>query len=63
MNKENMRKAAIAVIVIGLVSLVVGGIGKLMSSDIAALSPRSFAAFSSVCFLLSINLLLLSKES
>jgi hypothetical protein len=63
MNRENMRKVAIAVIFIGLLSLVVGGVCKLMGSGIGLLSPRSFAAFTAICFLLSINLLLLIKES
>ncbi len=63
MKKDTIKNTAIAVIVIGLVSAAVGGIGKLMGVDVVVLGPRSFAAFAAICFLLSINLLLLSKES
>jgi hypothetical protein len=64
MKTENLRKMAIAVIFVGLASLVVGVISKLIiGSTIAGFSPRGFGAFTAICFLLSINLLLLDKKS
>jgi branched-subunit amino acid ABC-type transport system permease component len=64
MKMENMKKMAIAVIIVGLASLIVGVIGKLIiGSTIAGFSPRGFGEFTVICFLLSINLLLLEKKS
>jgi hypothetical protein len=61
---ENMKKMAVAVIFVGLASLVVGIIAKLiLSSTIAGFSPRGFGDFTMICFLLSINLLLLDRKS
>jgi len=55
---------AVAVIIVGLASLAVGVIAKLIiGSDIAGFSPRGFGQFSVICLLLSINLLLLDKKS
>jgi hypothetical protein len=61
MKMENMRKVAVAVIIVGLASLVIAVISKLMGSDIIGFSPRGFGRFTIICFLLSINLLLLDK--
>ena len=64
MKMENMKKMAVAVIIVGLASLAVGVIAKLIiGSDIAGFSPRGFGQFSVICLLLSINLLLLDKKS
>jgi len=64
MKMENMKKMAISVIIVGLASLVVGVISKLvLVSNIAGFSPRGFGDFTVICFLLSINLLLLEKKS
>ena len=60
---ENMKKMAVALIIVGLASLVVGVIGKIIGSAIAGFSPRGFGEFTMICFLLSINLLLLDKKS
>lgn len=58
------KKISIAVTIVGLVSLVVGITAKLiLSSNIAGFSPRGFGEFTMICFLLSINLLLLEKKS
>jgi len=58
------KKISIAVTIIGLASLVVGIFAKLMlSARIAGFSPRGFGEFTMICFLLSINLLLLEKKS
>ncbi|MGD0022698.1 MAG: hypothetical protein ABSC54_10395 [Smithellaceae bacterium] len=60
----NMKKMAVAVIIVGLASLVVGVIAKLIvNADIAGFGPRGFGEFTIICFLLSINLLLLDKKS
>jgi hypothetical protein len=60
---ENMRKVAVAVIVVGLISLLVGVIGKLTGNYIGGFSPRGFGQFTGICLLLSLNLLLLDKKS
>jgi hypothetical protein len=60
---KHMRKLAIAIIFVGLVSLAVGVIGKLLGSSIAGFSPRGYGEFTAICFLLSINLQLLNKKS
>ena len=58
------RKISVAVIIVGLASLVVGIICKvILSSTIAGFSPRGFGEFTMICLLLSINLLLLEKKS
>jgi hypothetical protein len=59
---ENMKKLAIAVIILGLVSLAVGVISKFIDYSIAGFSPRGFGEFTMICFLLSINLLLFDKK-
>ena len=60
---KNMKSLAIAVIIAGLVCLAIGIISKFMGSDIAGFSPRGFGLGTSICFLLSINLLLLDNKS
>ena len=60
---KNMRSLAIAVIIAGLVSLVMGIIGKFMGSHIVGFSPAGFGQGTGICFLLAINLLLLDKKS
>ncbi|MBN1665366.1 MAG: hypothetical protein JW943_17355 [Deltaproteobacteria bacterium] len=60
---KDMRQLAIVVICIGIISLVIGVIEKFLGIDIPYLIPRSFALFTGICFLLSINLLLLDKKS
>jgi hypothetical protein len=60
----NMKKMAIAVIIVGLASLALGVICKLIiHAAIAGVSPAGFGKFTVICFLLSINLLLLDKKS
>ena len=59
----NMKKMAVAAIIVGLASLVVGVIAKLIVKvNIAGFSPAGFGQFTVICFLLSINLLLLDKK-
>ena len=60
---KNMRSLATAIIFAGLVSLAMGVISKFMGSDIAGVSPRGFGLATGICFLLSINLLLLDNKS
>ncbi len=60
---ENMKKMAVAVIIVGLASLVLGVICKIIASDIFVFGPRAFGTFTIICFLLSINLLLFDKKS
>jgi len=60
---KNMRKLAIAVIFLGLVSLVFGILGKLFNFSIDGFSPRGYGQFTAICLLLSMNLLLLDKKS
>jgi hypothetical protein len=60
---KNMRSLAIAIIFAGLASLAIGVIGKFMGSAIAGFSPRGFGLATGICFLLSINLLLLGNKS
>jgi uncharacterized membrane protein YfcA len=60
---KDMRKLDIAILFVGLVSLAVGVIGKLLGSFIAGLTPRGYLEFTAICFLLSINLQLLDKKS
>jgi hypothetical protein len=59
---ENMRKWAIAIIIVGLISLAIGIVGKFTGASYAGFSPRGFGFASGLCFLLSINLLLLDKK-
>ena len=59
---KNMRSLAMAIIVAGLVCLALGVISKFMGSDIAGFSSRWFGAAAGICFLLSINLLLLNNK-
>ena len=59
---KNKSGLAIMVIVAGLISLAVGIISKFMGADIAGFSPRGFGLGAGLCFLLSINLLLLDKK-
>ena len=58
-----MRNLAIAAVIVGLVSLVVGAISYLVNAPICGISSRVFGGFTVMCFLLSINLLLLEKKS
>jgi succinate-acetate transporter protein len=58
-----MRVLAIAIIYGGLLSLVIGVISHFMGSDIVGFSPNSFGLATGICFLLSINLLLLENKS
>jgi hypothetical protein len=60
---KNMRSLAIATIFAGLLSLAIGVISKCMGSDIAGFSPRVFVIATGICFLLSINMLLLDNKS
>ena len=60
---KNLRNLAIAIICLGLVSLIVGVISVQINFIIAGFSPRGFANFTVICFLLSINLLLLEKKA
>ena len=60
---KSMRNLAIAVIFVGLVSLVVGVLAKLFYFSIDGFSPRGYGEFTVICFLLSLNLLLLDKKS
>jgi hypothetical protein len=60
---KKMRNLAIAIIYAGLASLAIGVISKFMGSGIAGFSPRGFGMASGLCFLLSINLLLLDNKS
>jgi hypothetical protein len=62
MKMENMRTIAVAVIIVGLVSLAAGLVVKLTVASFAGFLPRGFAGFAAICFLLSINLLLLDKK-
>jgi hypothetical protein len=58
-----MKKMAVAVIIVGLAGLVVGVIAKLIvHANIAGFSPEGFGQFTAICFLLSINLLILEKK-
>jgi hypothetical protein len=59
---ENMRKLAIAIIIVGLICLAIGIVGKFTGSSFAGFSPRGFGLATGICFLLSINLLLLDKK-
>ncbi len=59
---KNMRSLAIAIIFVGLISLVIGVISKITGSSVAGFSPRGFGLGTGICFLLSINLLLLEKK-
>jgi hypothetical protein len=60
-----IKKMAVAVIILGLASLVFGVITKLLvySGSIAGFSPAGFGQGAAICFLLSINLLILDKKS
>jgi hypothetical protein len=60
---KKMRNLAIAIIFAGLVSLAAGVISKFIGSDIAGFGPRWFGIATGICFLLSINLLLLDNKS
>jgi len=60
---KNMRNKAIAVIYVGLASLVVGAISRLLYLPIFGLESRVFGGFTIMCLLLSVNLLLLEKKS
>jgi len=61
---KNMKNLAIAIIILGLVSLAIGVIGKFtVIANFAGFSPRGFGFATGICFLLSINLLLLDKKS
>ena len=60
---KDMRKLAIAIIFVGLLSLAVGVIQKLVGFASAGFSPRGYGEFTVICFLLSINLQLLGKKS
>jgi hypothetical protein len=60
---KNMRNLAIAIIFMGLVCLAIGIIGKFMGASPAGFSPRGFGLATGICFLLSINLLLLDNKS
>jgi hypothetical protein len=59
-----IKNVAIAVIIVGLASLVLGVLVKLrLLAMIAGISPSGFCQFTTCCFLLSISLLLLDKHS
>ena len=61
---KNLRNLAIAVIVVGLVSLLFCVIAKLtIVGAFVGLSPRTYGSFTVICFLLSINMLLLDKKA
>ena len=60
---KNMRNLAIAIIIAGLASLAIGIICKFTGSTIAGFIPRGFGFGTAICFLLSINLLLLDNKS
>jgi hypothetical protein len=60
---KDMRKLAIAAIVVGFVGLLIGVISKLMHTELFGISARAFGDFTAICFLLSINFLLLDKKS
>jgi hypothetical protein len=60
---KNMKSLAIAIIFAGLVCLAIGVISKLTGSEIAGFSPRGLGIGTGICFLLSINLLLLDNKS
>ena len=60
---KNMRSLAIAIIFAGLVCLAIGIISKFTGSQIAGFSSRGFGLGTGICFLLSLNLLLLDKKS
>ncbi|MCE5264909.1 MAG: hypothetical protein LLG97_15430 [Deltaproteobacteria bacterium] len=59
---KNMRSLAIAIIFAGLASLAIGIIGKFMGTEIVGFSPRGFGLATGICFLLSMNLLLLDRK-
>jgi len=60
---KDLRKLAIYLIYVGIASLVVGAISRLLCWPIVGLQSRVFAGFTVICLLLSINLLLLEKKS
>jgi hypothetical protein len=61
---KNIRNLAIAVIVVGLVSLLFCVIAKLtIVGAFVGFSPRTYGSFTVICFLLSINMLLLDKKA
>ncbi len=62
---KNITKLAIAIIFVGLVGLAVGIITKFGGPGIAiaGFSPSGWGQFTAICFLLSINLLLLDKKT
>ncbi len=60
---KDLRKLAVYLIYIGVASLVVGAISRLLGWPVIGLQSRVFAGFTVICLLLSINLLLLDKKS
>ncbi len=59
---KDMRKLAIVIIFVGLVSTVIGAISRIFYLPIAGLESRVFGGLAVICLLLSINLLLLEKK-
>ncbi len=59
----NMTKLAIVIILGGLVGLAIGVLSKLFAFSIAGFSPTGWGQFTAICFLLSINLILLEKKA
>jgi hypothetical protein len=60
---KNMRSLAIAIICAGLVCLALGVLVKFMVFQFAGFSPAGLGQGAGICFLLSINLLLLDNKS
>ncbi len=59
-----IKKMAVAAIIVGLASLVVGAVEKVTGlNNIAGFSPAGFGQGAVIFFLLSINLLILDKKT
>jgi len=59
---KNLRNIAIAVICLGLISLIICIASIEFNFMLLRTNPRGFATFTVICLLLSINLLLLEKK-
>ena len=59
---KNMKSWAIAVLVLGLISLALGIIVRFTGANVAGLSPRALGLGAGLCFVFSINLLLLEDK-
>ena len=60
---KSLRNLAIVIICLAVISAILSVIGTFFLVAIADIRPRSFANFSVICLLLSMNVLLLDKKS